>query len=129
MPEDDTLADFTGFRLSPVHEHPDYGMIVCLPHEAEFWSVYGFHRGAQEWQTVHDATAQDMGEALVRIEKTTGSRIEYRDPTRAFPNTTLLCLSILFGKWIEELDADNPRWIPVHAIRNAIDLALKAREG
>ena len=128
LPENYTLADFTGFRLSPVHEHPDYGMIVCLPHEADFWSVYGFHGEAQEWQIVHDATAQDIGEALVRIEKATGNRIEYSDPTRAFSNTTLLRLSLLFGKWIEELDADDPRWIPVHEIRNAIDLALQAQE-
>ena len=77
---------------------------------------------------MHDATAQDIGEALVRIEKATGNRIEYSDPTRAFSNTTLLRLSLLFGKWIEELDADDPRWIPVHEIRNAIDLALQAQE-
>jgi hypothetical protein len=129
LPRGLTLSDFDGFCLSPVRETGDGDVTVCRPHEADFWSVYGFHRDAEEWQIVHDAEARDMGEALARIAEITFQRIEYRDPDHAYANTTLLDLSALLRKRIEEIAADDPHWIPLHDLRQNIDLALLAREG
>lgn len=129
LPRGVTLSDFTGFCLSPVRETESDGVSVCRPHEAGFWSVYGFHRDAEEWQIVHDADACDMGEALARIVDATGHRVEYRDLDRAYANTTLSGLSALLKQRIEELEADDPHWIPLHELPTHIELALLAREG
>lgn len=129
LPRGVTLSDFDGFCLSPVRETEADGVTVCRPQDADFWSVYGFHREAQEWQIVHDALARDMGEALARIAELTLHRIEYRDPDHAYANTTLHGLSVLLKQRMEELEADDPHWIPLHELRHHIELALLAREG
>ena len=129
LPRGVTLSDFDGFCLSPVRKTGDGDVTVCCPHEAGFWSVYGFHREVQEWQIVHDADARDMGEALARIAEATLHRIEYRDADRSYANTTLLGLSEMLKKRMEEIAADDPHWIPLHELRQHIDLALLAREG
>lgn len=129
LPRGVTLSDFDGFCLSPVRETEGDGVTVCRPQDAGFWSVYGFHMEAQEWQIVHDADARDMGEALARIVEATFQRIEYRDPDHAYANTTLPALSALLKQRIDALEADDPRWIPLHELRQHIELALLAREG
>ena len=80
LPRGVTLSDFTGFCLSPVRETDGESVSVCRPTEADFWSVYGFNRDAEEWQIVHDAERDDAGEALARIVDATGEQVEQCEP-------------------------------------------------
>ena len=121
-----TIHDFTGFCLSPVHESANGDVTVCCPEEAGFWSVYGFHRNAEEWQLVHDCGAHDTGEVLARIEDATGERIEYRDADRSYANTTLTGLRELF--WQRLADERAAPDHPLAVIRDQIAAALEARE-
>lgn len=120
-----TLSDFDGFCLSPVCETEGDGVSVCRPQEATFWSVYGFHEEAQEWQIVHDADARDMGEALARIAEITLHRIEYRDPDRAYANTSLPALCALIAQRLADEQAAPDH--PLAVVRSGIAAALEAR--
>lgn len=133
-----TVFDFDGFCLSPVREtEPGSGEImVCVPDEAQFWSIYGLHKEHGEWQLVHDAEEGETGEVLARIVDLTGELIEYRDFERAYANTRLADLAELLSQRIlDELpdttdetartdDADNH---PLTALREEILAALKLR--
>lgn len=99
LPSGTTIFDFTGFRVSPVRDMGG-SCEVCDPGEHDFWSVYGFHREAEEWQIVHDDTSGDIGETLARIVDLTGELIEYRDLSYAYANTRLLDLVDLLAERI-----------------------------
>ena len=124
LPRDTTLADFTGFCLSPVRETDGEGVSVCRPTEADFWSVYGFHRDAGEWQIVHDAARHEIAAALIRIGEATGERIEYRDPDHAYADTRLPDLCELIAQRLADEQATPDH--PLALIRAGIVAALDA---
>ena len=125
LPHGVTLSDFTGFCLSPVRETGHEGVTVCHPAEADFWSVYGFNRDAEEWQIVHDAERDDAGEALARIVDATGEQVEYRDLDRAYANTRLPDLCELIAQRLADEGAVPDH--PLAVIRDRIAAALDAR--
>lgn len=101
LPSGTTVFDFTGFRVSPVH-HTGGNIEVCDPGHHVLWSVYGFHRDAQEWQIVHDALPGEIGEVLARIVDLTGELVEYRDLSHAYANTRLPDLVDLLAERIHD---------------------------
>lgn len=134
LPAGDTVWSFTGFRVSPTREIGDTGEIeVCDPGEHHLWSIYGFHRDAEEWQVVHDAERGDVGEALARIVTLTGELIEYRDNTHAYANTRLADLPVLLAQRVHDeagddgARTDETNGHPLTALREEILAALEIR--
>ena len=137
LPSGATIFDFTGFRVSPAHNMGG-SIEVCDPGEHIFWSVYGFHREAEEWQIVHDATSAEIGEILARIVDLTGDLIEYRDLSHAYANTRLPDLVDLLAQRIldeipdqddTEARMDDADAHPLEELRDLILFALNARRG
>ncbi|WP_299913130.1 hypothetical protein [uncultured Paracoccus sp.] len=137
LPRGTTIFDFTGFRVSPVRDMGG-SIEVCDPGDHGFWSVYGFHRDAEEWQIVHDAPWGEIGETLARIVDLTGELIEYRDLSHAYANTRLPDLvDLLAQRILDEIpDQNDPAARmddadahPLEELRDLILIALNARRG
>ncbi|MGR3391827.1 hypothetical protein [Sagittula sp.] len=137
LPSGTTVFDFTGFCVSPVRNMGDT-IEICDPGEHAFWSVYGFHRETQEWNIVHDAESDDIGETLARIVDLTGELVEYRDLSRAYANTRLPELLDLLAERINNevsgMGDDAARATaadthPLTYLRDQIRAALDARRG
>ena len=138
LPSGTTIFDFTGFRVSPVRDMGG-SCEVCGPGEHDFWSVYGFHRDAEEWQIVHDDTSGDIGETLARIVDLTGELVEYRDLGHAYANSRLPDLVDLLAERIhDEIPGyDDPAGFreddfeahPLAELRDGILAALDLRRG
>ncbi|AUH35631.1 hypothetical protein CUV01_18810 (plasmid) [Paracoccus tegillarcae] len=137
LPCGTTIFAFSGFRLSPVRDMGG-SIEVCDPGEHDFWSVYGFHRDAEEWQIVHDAPWGEIGETLARIVDLTGELVEYRDLSHAYANTRLPDLVDLLAQRIldeipdqDDADArmDDADAHPLEELRDLILFALNARRG
>lgn len=143
LPKGSTIFDFTGFRVSPVHHTggtlTGENIEVCDPGQHVLWSVYGFHRQAQEWQIVHDALPGEIGEVLARIVDLTGELVEYRDLSHAYANTRLPDLVDLLAQRIhDEIPGyDHPESFreddfdahPLAELRESIADALDLRRG
>ena len=138
LPSGTTVFDFSGFCVSPVRDMGG-SIEVCDPGEHAFWSVYGFHREAQEWQIVHDAESDDIGESLARIVDLTGELVEYRDLCHAYANTRLPDLVDLLAECIhDEIPGyDDPEHFreddfdahPLTYLREQILAAIEKRRG
>ena len=138
LPSGTCILDFTGFRVSPVRDMGG-SIEVCDPGEHAFWSVYGFHREAEEWQIVHDALSDDIGESLARIVDLTGELVEYRDLSHAYANTRLPDLVDLLAERIhDEIPGyDDPEHFreddfdahPLTYLREQILAAIEKRRG
>lgn len=128
LSQSDTLADFSGFCLSPTREADAGNIEVCLPAEAEQWSIYGFHAEFHEWHIVHDADLKTVGEMLARIEDATGQRIEYRDTERAYANTTLAGLYHLVSQRVRDEPWPSLTWERMQSLRLQIEAAISVRE-
>ncbi|MCF3974825.1 hypothetical protein [Paracoccus salsus] len=135
LPSGTIILDFTGFRVSPVRDMGG-SIEVCDPGEHAFWSVYGFHREAQEWQIVHDALSDDIGESLARIVELTGELVEYRDLSHAYANTRLPDLvDLLAQRILDEIPdqdaagarADDADTHPLSYLREQIRAAIEKR--
>lgn len=128
LPRGDKLADFTGFCLSPTRQAEHDQMEVCMPAEAEQWSIYGFHADAEEWQIVHDADLKSVGETLARIHDATGARIEYRDTGRAYADTTLAGLYLMVSQRVQDEPWPSLTWERLQSLRMQIEAAISVRE-
>ena len=143
LPSGVTIFDFTGFRVSPVHHTggalTSGNIEVCDPCERVLWSVYGFHRDAEEWQIVHDVVDGEIGEILARIVDLTGEMVEYRDLSHAYANTRLPDLVDLLAERIHDeipgyddpadFREDDFEAHPLSELRDGILTALDLRRG
>lgn len=137
LPSGVTIFDFSGFCVSPVRDMGG-SVEVCDPGERGFWSIYGCDRDTGEWQIVHDALSNDIGETLARIVEMTGELVEYRDLDHAYANSRLCDLVDLLAQRILDdvpdqgdaaARADDADAHPLTELREQIRAALDKRRG
>ena len=92
----------------------------------------------EEWQIVHDALSDDIGESLARIVDLTGELVEYRDLSHAYANTRLPDLvDLLSQRILDDMPdqgdaaarADDADTHPLTYLREQIRAAIEKRRG